>query len=48
MGGDRVMFAVDYPYEPASEAVGMLFDAPFDRAIVENIAHGNAERILGL
>ena len=48
MGEDRVLFAIDYPYEPSGEAVEMLAEAPFPSATIEKIAHGNAERILGL
>lgn len=48
MGADRVMFAIDYPYEPSDEAVRMLADAPLNPSTVEAIAHGNAERILRL
>jgi 2,3-dihydroxybenzoate decarboxylase len=48
MGEDRVMFAIDYPYEPAGEAVDMLVAAPFAQSVVEKIAHGNAARVLKL
>jgi predicted TIM-barrel fold metal-dependent hydrolase len=48
VGVDRVLFAIDYPYESSAEAVGFLLSAPYAPADLERIAHGNAERILGL
>ncbi|TDU05951.1 2,3-dihydroxybenzoate decarboxylase [Streptomyces sp. 846.5] len=48
VGIDRVLFAIDYPFEETSEAVGFLRSAPYAPADVERIAHGNAERILRL
>lgn len=48
VGVDRVLFAIDYPYESTAEAVGFLQSAPYAPADLERIAHGNAERILGL
>lgn len=46
VGIDRVLFAVDYPYESTAEAVEFLRTAPYAPADLERIAHGNAERIL--
>lgn len=48
IGADRLLFAVDYPYESTAEAVEFLRTAPFRRADLERIAHGNAERLLHL
>ncbi len=48
VGIERVLFAIDYPYESTAEAVGFLQSAPYAPADLERIAHGNAERILGL
>ncbi|MHA3019740.1 amidohydrolase family protein [Mycobacterium sp. BMJ-28] len=48
VGVDRVLFAIDYPYESSAEAVGFLRTAPYAPADLERIAHGNAERILRL
>ena len=47
-GADRIMFSVDYPFsanEPAKAFFDKLSLSPIDRA---KIAHGNAEKILGL
>ncbi|GGK84975.1 amidohydrolase family protein [Streptomyces flaveus] len=48
VGVDRVLFAVDYPFEFTAEAVGFLRSAPHEPADLKRIAHGNAERILRL
>lgn len=48
IGIDRVLFAVDYPYEVTAEAVEFLRTAPYAPADLARIAHGNAERILRL
>jgi 2,3-dihydroxybenzoate decarboxylase len=48
VGIDRVLFAIDYPFESTSEAVGFLRSAPYAPADIERIAHGNADRILRL
>jgi 2,3-dihydroxybenzoate decarboxylase len=48
IGADRLLFAVDYPYEATSEAVAFLHTAPFSRADLKLIAHRNAERLLNL
>ncbi len=48
VGVDRIMFSADYPYASMHEArqfLDRLPVAPVDR---ERIAHGNAERLLGL
>lgn len=48
VGIDRVMFAVDYPFESTSDAVNFLRDAPYAPADLGKIAHGNAQRLFGL
>jgi predicted TIM-barrel fold metal-dependent hydrolase len=48
VGIDRVLFAVDYPFESSAEAVEFLRTAPYAPADLERIAHSNAERILRL
>ncbi len=47
-GADRIMFSVDYPFEDMREARDFLDAAPLAPADKEKIAHGNAERLLGL
>jgi 2,3-dihydroxybenzoate decarboxylase len=48
LGGERVMFAADYPFESAKEAGEFLDHAPLDAAMREKIASGNAAKLLGL
>jgi 5-carboxyvanillate decarboxylase len=49
LGPDRIMFASDYPYQPEmNEAADFMNAAPLPPADVEKIAHGNAERVLGV
>jgi 2,3-dihydroxybenzoate decarboxylase len=48
IGADRLLFAVDYPYESTAEAVEFLRTAPFSRADLKRIAHRNAARLLNL
>lgn len=48
VGVDRVLFAIDYPFESSAEAVGFLRSAPFAPGDLARIAHGNAERLLRL
>ena len=48
VGIDRVLFSIDYPFESSAEAVEFLRTAPYSPADLERIAHGNAERVLGL
>jgi len=48
LGGDRIMFAVDYPYQRNEDAVAFIDGVTLsdtDRAL---ICHGNAERVLKL
>ena len=48
LGSDRVMFSVDYPYATNWEGADFILGAPISEADREKIAHGNAERLLGL
>ena len=48
VGVDRVLFSIDYPFESSAEAVAFLRSAPYAPADLARIAHGNAERVLGL
>lgn len=48
VGADRVMFAIDYPYEPSDEAMHFLENAPIAPTDREKIAHRNAERLFRL
>ena len=48
VGVDRIMFSVDYPYCSMEESRGFLQYLPVSNADRARIAHGNAERLLGL
>jgi 2,3-dihydroxybenzoate decarboxylase len=48
MGIDKVMFAVDWPFEDNKVAVDYLMGLPVSEADRHSIAHGNAERLLKL
>jgi predicted TIM-barrel fold metal-dependent hydrolase len=48
VGTDRIMFSTDYPYASMTEARSFLDQLPVSPADKERIAHGNAERLLGL
>jgi 2,3-dihydroxybenzoate decarboxylase len=48
VGIDRVLFAIDYPFESSADSVEFLRTAPYTKLNLERIAHGNAERILRL
>ena len=48
VGVDRIMFSADYPYASMEEARAFLERLPVSPADRERIAHGNAERLLGL
>lgn len=43
LGADRIMFAVDYPYEQTAEAVPFIRAAPLSAADRDRITHANAE-----
>ena len=47
-GADRVLFSVDWPYAPNTDGARLLEIAPLSPGDLERIAHGNAERLLGL
>jgi len=48
VGADALMFSVDYPYESSYEAVKGFEQTTLSAAAWEKIAHGNAERLLGI
>lgn len=48
VGTARIMFSADYPYGSMVEARAFLEQLPISPADKELIAHGNAERLLGL
>jgi 2,3-dihydroxybenzoate decarboxylase len=48
LGIDRIMFAVDYPYNANAEGVAFVRSAPLSDADKEMIFHGNADRLLRL
>jgi predicted TIM-barrel fold metal-dependent hydrolase len=48
VGVERIMFSVDYPYGSMVEARTFLEHLPVSPADRERIAHGNAEKLLGL
>jgi uncharacterized protein len=48
IGADRIMFAVDHPFADNATGRRFLDEAPIDDAVRAKIAHGNAERLLGL
>lgn len=47
-GPDRVMFSVDHPFSDSARATAYLRSAPVEAEMREKIAHGNAERLLGV
>jgi hypothetical protein len=48
VGAERIMFSADHPYASMQEARAFLNRLPVSTADRERIAHGNAERLLGL
>ena len=48
VGVERILFSADYPYASMAEARSFLDRLPVSAADKERIAHGNAERLLGL
>jgi predicted TIM-barrel fold metal-dependent hydrolase len=48
VGVSRIMFSVDHPYGSMAEARAFLQQIPVSEADRELIAHGNAEKMLGL
>ena len=45
LGSERIMFAVDYPFESSEESVQFLDTAPISDEDRSNIAHRTAERV---
>ena len=48
LGVDRIMFAVDYPYNASGEGVAFVRSAPISDADKDKIFHANADRLLRL
>ncbi len=48
VGVERILFSADYPYASMAAARSFLDRLPVSAADRERIAHGNAERLLGL
>ncbi len=48
VGAERIMFSADYPFSPMAAARSFLDHLPVSPADKERIAHGNAERLMGL
>lgn len=48
IGVERVMWAIDHPYQPTTPAVTWIDEAPLSDTERELVCHGNAERIFGI
>jgi hypothetical protein len=48
LGADRILYSIDYPYLTMDGARRFLEALPISQAEKDMIAHGNAERLLGL
>jgi predicted TIM-barrel fold metal-dependent hydrolase len=48
LGADKIMFAVDYPYQETMEAVRFLRSAPISEENRAKIAYENAVRVFGI
>jgi len=48
IGADRILFAVDYPYETMAPAADWIERAPISEIDRRKIAHGNARALFGL
>jgi predicted TIM-barrel fold metal-dependent hydrolase len=48
LGADRIMWAIDYPYQETVEATQWLNDAPISDSDKEKIFHLNAEKVFKL
>lgn len=44
-GDDRVLFAIDYPYEQTAEAVPFIRNAPLSAETMRKVTHANAESL---
>ena len=47
-GADRIMFAIDYPFEQTEEAVGFIRAAPLDADAMRRITHATAEGVFNI
>ena len=45
MGDDRVMWAIDYPFEQTAEAVPFIKAAPLSDTVMRKVTHENAEKL---
>src|SRR5579884_3254786 len=45
LGADRILYSVDYPFQPGNQARAFLENAPISPADKEKIAHSNAEKL---
>lgn len=48
LGSDRIMFAVDYPYQRNDDAAAFIDGVTLSDTDRDLICHGNAERLLKL
>ena len=48
MGAERILYSIDYPYQSLDGAHAFIEGLPVSEADKALIAHGNAERLLGL
>ena len=48
LGADRILFAVDYPYENMEQGARFIESVPIPEGDKEKICHGNAEKLLKL
>jgi len=48
IGADRIMWAIDYPYQTTEPAVRFMNEAPISEKNKAAIFHGNAERVFGI
>ena len=47
-GPERIMFAIDYPYEQTEDAVGFIRSAALEPEAMSRIAHGTAEAVFDI
>jgi 5-carboxyvanillate decarboxylase len=48
LGANRIMWAIDYPFQPTQPSVAFIESAPISEADRASIAYGNAEKIFGI